>query len=193
MTGLSQSATVEWKNPDGSTITSGSDDYTITDEAASGGVQNSILTIGTSRLSALSTTSTFTCVVTSGEYTDSDASTNTMTLTKLTFNVEEKSKEVEENTSAVLSCVITGITEAVTTTWTDSSDADLAGNSDYSIDQGNYGSNSQTTTLTVTNGVSSDTTFSCKVTSTEWSKTDEATAVALNVYGMVDRKYSLLP
>ena len=174
-----------WKNPDGSDISSGSDDYTIQDEEASGGAQNSILTIGTTRLSALSTTSTFTCVVTSGEFTDSDASTNTMTLTKLTFNVEAKSKEVQESTSAVLSCVITGITELATVGWTDSSDGDLSDGADYTIVPGSYeaSSNSQTSTLTVTNGVSSDSTFSCKVTSSEWGKTDEKTEVSLNVFG----------
>ena len=183
MTGLSQTATVVWKNPDGGVITTGEDDYTIEVGTESGGEQNSVLTIGTTRLGDLGASSTFTCEVTSGLYPESEVSSNTMTLTKLTFAVEAKNKEVEENTAAVLSCVVTGITEAVTVTWTDSSDNTLSDDSDYDMDAGNYDSNSQTATLTVNNGVSTDTTFSCKVTSTEWTLTNDATAVALNVFG----------
>jgi len=187
MTGLSQTATVVWNNPAGTAITSTQDDYTIDvgtkDDA---GAQDSILTIGTTKLAALTTPSTFTCVVTSGEYADSEASSNTMTLTKLTFAVEAKHREVEEDAAAVLSCVITGITKVLSAaTWTDGSDGALTDGADYTIDAGTYDAdtNSQTTTLTVTNGVSADSTFSCKVSSTEWTKVDEKTSVTLNVFG----------
>jgi len=189
MTGLSETATVVWNNPAGTVITSTQDDYTIDlgtkDDA---GAQNSVLTIGTTKLTALTTTSTFTCVVTSGKYADSEASSNTMTLTKLTYAVEAKHKEVEHDTTTVLSCVISGITEALpAVSWTDSSsDTDLTDTSGvYTIDAGTYdgGTNSQTTTLTVTNGVSADSTFTCKVESTEWTKVDDKTSVTLNVYG----------
>ena len=188
MTGLSQTATVVWNNPAGTVITSTEDDYTIDVGAASGGAQDSILTIGVSALAALATPSTFTCVVTSGEHVESDASSNTMTLTKLTFAVEPKHKEVEEDTTAVLSCVITGITEALSAaTWTDGSNGALTDTSRYTIDAGTYDAdtNSQTTTLTVTNGVNADSTFSCNVSSTEWDITDgiTLTAVSLDVFG----------
>jgi hypothetical protein len=93
-------------------------------------------------------------------------------------------KEVEVNTAAVISCVVNGITEAVTVSWTHSSDGALTNGSDYTITDGTYedSSNSQTTTLSVTAGVATDSTFSCLVTSTEWSITDDATEVTLNVF-----------
>ena len=86
ITGLSATATVAWKNPDGSAISDDSD-YTVVQGAESGGEQDSTLTFTSAKLLALGTTSTFTCEVTSGEYTDSDAASNTMTLTTLTFSM----------------------------------------------------------------------------------------------------------
>ena len=83
MTGLSQTATVSWTGPDGA-ISNG-DNYTVVEGDGTTGAQNSILTIKTAKLQSLGTTSTFICDVTSGEYPDSEASSNTMTLTTLTF------------------------------------------------------------------------------------------------------------
>ena len=73
----------------------------------------------------------------------------------------------------------------MTVSWTDSDDGDLTDGPDYTITTGNYNSssNSQTTTLSVTAGVATDSTFSCLVTSTEWGITAQATEVALNVFG----------
>ena len=88
MTGLSLTATVSWKDPDGATIADGAN-YTVVEGTVNGsGEQESVLTIKTAKLEALvaiGTTSTFTCDVTSGEYPDSEAASNTMTLTTLTF------------------------------------------------------------------------------------------------------------
>jgi hypothetical protein len=60
---------------------------------------------------------------------------------------------------------------------------DLSG-SNYVVSEGNYGSNSQTSTLTVKAAANTaDTTYSCVITSNEWEVTRRETAVALNVFG----------
>ena len=84
MTGLSQTATVTWQDPDGSDISDGSS-YTVVQGSESGGAQESLLTIKPTKLQSLGETSTFTCIVVSGAYPDSGAVTKTMTLTTLTF------------------------------------------------------------------------------------------------------------
>ena len=87
ITGLSAfDATVSWKDPDGAAISSDAN-YTVVQGTQSGRTQNSTLTITSTKLQVLDTTSTFTCEVTSGEYTDSDAASNTMTLTTLTWGM----------------------------------------------------------------------------------------------------------
>ena len=84
MAGLSQTATVTWQDPDGSDISNGSD-YTVVEGSESGGAQDSLLTIKSTKLQSLGDTSTFTCVVVSVAYPDSSAVTKTMNLTKLAF------------------------------------------------------------------------------------------------------------
>ena len=87
MSGLSQTASVSWTDPDGATISDG-EDYTVVQGTESGGTQESTLTIKTDKLKTLRTTSTFTpftCDVISGEYPYSETSSNTMTLTTLVF------------------------------------------------------------------------------------------------------------
>ena len=64
----------------------------------------------------------------------------------------------------------------------------MSNGDDYTISDGSYddSSNSQTTTLTVKAGTNTaDATFSCVVTSAEWSETvtDKQTEVTLNVFG----------
>ena len=85
MTGLSHTASVSWKDSDGTTISSDAN-YTVNEGTASGsGAQNSTLTISTSKLQALGIISTFTCDVTSGKYPESEPASNTMALTTLIF------------------------------------------------------------------------------------------------------------
>ena len=99
--------------------------------------------------------------------------------------METKNKEVEENSEAVISCVVTGLTQELdSVSWTNSTGSALSGD-DYVIDDGSYDSGSQTTTLTVIARVTSDSTFSCVVTSSEWDYTDTTTSVTLNVYGKI--------
>ena len=111
---------------------------------------------------------------------------------QFTQGVEAKNKEVGADTEAVISCIISGITKQLdSVSWTDSSDGALVSDdTNYVIADGSYddSTNSQTTTLTVKAGVASDSTFSCVVTSAEWSgtATDIQTEVTLNVFGKTD-------
>ena len=101
--------------------------------------------------------------------------------------METINTEVGINTEAVVSCVISGITQTVTSVnWTDDSDNHLTSDTiNYDITDGAYsdGNNSQTTTLTVKNGVNIDSTFSCVVASNEWLLSNHTTEVTLNVFG----------
>ena len=97
------------------------------------------------------------------------------------------------DTEAVISCIISGITEKLdSVSWTNSSDATLTNGTDYLIGDGIYdeSSNSQTATLTV-KGVkpgtsTADATFTCVVTSAEWNITGMKTEVTLTVFGTTD-------
>ena len=91
MTGLTQTASISWTDPDGATISDGYD-YTVIEGDATAGAQDSTLTIRTAKLQALGTTSIFTCDVTSGQYPDSETASNTMSLTKYTIGRFSKTK-----------------------------------------------------------------------------------------------------
>ena len=99
----------------------------------------------------------------------------------------EVNTETETDTVAVVSCVINGLTQALdAVSWTDDSGSPLASdNTNYVISDGSFSdsTHSQTTTLTVMAGVSTDTQYSCVVTSDEWIVTDHSTSVLLNVFG----------
>ena len=93
--GLSQTAIVSWKDPDGTIITSGDNYEVVEGTVDDAGQQNS--TISTNKLADLEETSVFTCEVTSGEYPESETSSNDMTLTinytlgRFTFNLNSSS------------------------------------------------------------------------------------------------------
>ena len=78
-------------------------------------------------------------------------------------------KEVLIGTAVTLSCVITDITKlAKAVVWSKIDIADLSSASGYSVVQGTYGSNTQTSTLSLTAAVNNaDTTYTCKVTPDE--------------------------
>ena len=60
----------------------------------------------------------------------------------------------------------------------------LTEDNSYVVSAGTYGSNSQTTTLTVKAAVNTaDSTYTCVITSNEWLETDKETPVVLNVFG----------
>ena len=100
--------------------------------------------------------------------------------------VEPTNKEVERGTDATISCIVTGISRQLdTVVWTKGG-ADvttLTEDNSYVVSAGTYGSNSQTTTLTVKAAVNTaDSTFTCSITASEWDST-ETRDVTLNVFG----------
>ena len=94
--------------------------------------------------------------------------------------------EVEAEQDMTVSCVITGITRKLdSVSWTKSGTdvTTLSEDNSYVVSAGTYGSNSQTTTLTVKAAVNTaDSTYACLVTSNEWLVEDRATTVLLNVF-----------
>ena len=94
--------------------------------------------------------------------------------------VEAVNNEVLIGTDAVISCKVTGISAAITVKWKTSLNEDVTSITD-TFDDVEF---SQTTTLTVKAAENTeDSTFSCQITSTEWNKVDDSTAVNLNVFG----------
>ena len=97
-------------------------------------------------------------------------------------------EEKISGTAVTLSCVITDITELAVVVWSKIGVADLSSESGYTVLQGTYGSNTQTTTLALTIAVNiADTTYTCKVTpdgGTEGQITMES-----NIFG----KYTFKP
>ena len=68
------------------------------------------------------------------------------------------------STTAKVSCTVTGITTELTAIkWYDSSDQPLTAGASYTMDDGTLGGDVQTTTLTVTGGVGTDTTYKCEI------------------------------
>ena len=96
---------------------------------------------------------------------------------------------MESGTDATVSCVITGITQQLNVVkWTKGGTdvTTLTEDNSYVVSAGTYGSNSQTTTLTVKAAVNTaDSTYTCVITSNEWLVTDKETSVVLNVFGKV--------
>ena len=78
---------------------------------------------------------------------------------------------------ATVGCTVTGITTAQTgIRWYDSTGStDLTGDGDYTLADGSLVGDVQTTTLTVTAGVSADTTYKCEILGTKYD-------ASINVY-----------
>ena len=95
-------------------------------------------------------------------------------------------KEVLAGTDTSISCVISGITQQLdNVVWTkDGTDVTtLSEDNSYVVSAGTYGSNSQTTTLTVKAAVNTaDSTYTCVITSNEHRETNKPTSVTLNVF-----------
>ena len=94
---------------------------------------------------------------------------------------------MESRTETTISCIITGITKQLdTVVWTKSGTdvTTLSEDNSYVVSAGTYGSNSQTTTLTVKAAVNAaDSTYTCVITSNEWQVSNRLTSVVLNVFG----------
>ena len=102
-------------------------------------------------------------------------------------DVVPTNKEVESETDATISCLVSGISKRLDAVfWTkDGTDVTtLTDDNSYVVSAGTYGFNSQTTTLTVKAAVNTaDSTYTCVITSNEWLETDKETSVVLNVFG----------
>ena len=94
-------------------------------------------------------------------------------------------KEVKSDTDATISCVINGLTKKLDNiVWTkDGTDVTELSPDNYVVSPGTYGSNSQTTILTVKAAANTaDSTYTCVITSDEWLQTNKETAVALEIF-----------
>ena len=101
-------------------------------------------------------------------------------------DVEPINKEVESATDATISCVVSGITRQLDfVIWRkDGTDVTSLSADNYVVSAGTYGSNSQTTTLTVKAAANTaDSTYTCAISSSEWLVTSRQTSVILNVFG----------
>ena len=82
--------------------------------------------------------------------------------------------------------MITGITQLLdAVVWRkDGTDVTSLSGSNYIVSAGTYGSNSQTTTLTVKSGANTaDSAYTCVITSNESQEINKPTVVKLNVFG----------
>ena len=101
-----------------------------------------------------------------------------------------KDKEVKTGTDATISCVISGITQAVqSVVWKTSSSTNVVtdDSTNYVQNDGSYqsASNSQTTELTVKAAkTDQDVSYTCVITANEWGgASPKPTIVNLNVFG----------
>ena len=105
---------------------------------------------------------------------------------KLYPGVEDKSREVQSNTEAILTCIVTGLTQTLdAVVWKKGSD-DVTTLSDYSsnyiLSKGSLIGNSQTTTLKVNDVGNTDTDYVCVVNSNEHGEIDTETSVKLETF-----------
>ena len=104
-------------------------------------------------------------------------------------------KEVESGTDAVVSCIISGITQPLDRViWRkDGTDVTtLTEDNSYLISAGTYSFNSQTTTLTVKAAVNTaDSTYTCVITSNEHDESNKPTSVVLLVFGKFSRLFDV--
>ena len=105
-------------------------------------------------------------------------------------------KEVEAETDATISCVVTGITKELDAVlWTKAgTDVTTLSSDNYVVSSGTYDSNSQTTTLTVKAAANTaDSTYTCVITSNEWLVSNRQTDVILNTFGKIFCTICCLP
>ena len=93
-------------------------------------------------------------------------------------------KEVLTGTDTTLSCTITGITQQLDKVEWKKGDQTLTTDSNYVVTPGTHSGTTQTTTLVITGAlITSDTQYTCKISSTEQDVTDRETIVDLGVFG----------
>ena len=103
------------------------------------------------------------------------------------LGVDPVPQEVKSGETATISCVVNGLTAALTDVkWKNAAgtlvtDASISGN--HEALAGTLEGDSQTTTLKVVATGSTDTTYTCVITSDEWAQTNVETTVSLDVFG----------
>ena len=92
--------------------------------------------------------------------------------------------DVEYGTEGVVTCEITGITEAVTVVFSDT-DGDISTVADViTVDEGSFDTDSQTASLTIHN-VTADGSYTCTVTSGQFSDSaSHASDLSITMFGM---------
>ena len=102
-------------------------------------------------------------------------------------DITATSKELEEDTDAVVTCVVNGITQQLDDVHWRKAGVQLNESPNYSINEGTFNPTlfSQTTTLSVAAAATSeDAVYECVITSNEWVETDLKTQVSLDVFGI---------
>ena len=90
------------------------------------------------------------------------------------------------STTATVSCTVTGITTQITSIkWYDSSDQELTDGASYTSADGTLSGDVQTTTLTVTGGVATDTNYKCEILGTKYD-------ASINVYSKLIQTFVVL-
>ena len=99
---------------------------------------------------------------------------------------------MKTGTDVTLSCSISGISAAAAVLWKKSGTPDLSNSiAGHTVAAGNFGSEAQVSTLTLTAAVNiADTTFTCDVTPS--GGTAQSTEVTLNVFGMFIETFFIL-
>ena len=106
---------------------------------------------------------------------------------KLNPGVDEKSRAVQLNTGATLSCIVNGLTQSLDAVVWKKDNVDVTTLSDYStnyvLTKGSVVGNSQATTLKVIDAGLTDTDYVCVVTSDEHGETNKERNVKLETFG----------
>ena len=102
---------------------------------------------------------------------------------KILSEIRSVEKEVRKGSTTTISCVITGITEAVTVAWRTSSEP--VSGVEFTAVQGNHSSGAQTSTLTIdSTEVTEDKAYTCRITSGSLPDSGHFdNTVNLNVFG----------
>ncbi|XP_063691323.1 basement membrane-specific heparan sulfate proteoglycan core protein-like [Bolinopsis microptera] len=174
ITGITETAVVTWRTSTGPVP---GDKLVPTQGRHSAGTQTSTLAVdGT----LVNEDTAYTCRVTSGSLPDSNFSDTTVNLN--VYDVESVNTEVKKGSYAMISCIITGITETSAVTWRTST-GPVPGDK-FTPVQGSYSAGTQTSTLAVDGTlVNEDTAYTCRVTSGSLPDSNFSdTTVNLNVY-----------
>ena len=90
--------------------------------------------------------------------------------------------EVNSGTTNVqLTCSVSGVVNPPTISWNDGSN-NLSSDADFDVGTVSLNGNTAVSILTVKKASTATTTYTCLITSTEWTKTDEPHSAELNVF-----------